>query len=147
VPELDVQFILNGFRLGQFRHTTLAGKEEIEKMPITSKLYQKFLYIWYSRVTSKDPLSFARSLEEPGSKADKYDVVIDLVICNDLVSAEFAAILRLAKKFNGTGRNVRLLTNAKIKSKLLEVDLNKMPNIIIYDDQQSFIREITGKKL
>jgi hypothetical protein len=116
-------------------------------MPITSKLYDKFLYIWYSRVVSKDPLSFARALEEPGNKEGKYDVVIDLVICTELVSAEFAAILRLAKKFNGTSRHVRLLTNKKIKSKLLEVDLNKMPNIIIYDDQQSFISEITGKKL
>jgi hypothetical protein len=116
-------------------------------MPITSKLYKKFLYIWYSRVNSKDPLSFARALEEPGKKEEKYDVVIDLVICLELVSAELAAILRLVKKFNGTGRTVRLLTNPKIKAKLIEVDLNKMPNLVIYDDQQSFISEITGKKL
>ena len=116
-------------------------------MPLTSKLYNKFLYIWYSRVTSKDPLHFARSLEEPGIKNGKYDIVIDLVICTELVSAELAAILRLVKKFNGTSRVVRLLTNPKIKARLIEVDLNTMPNLILYDDQQSFISEITGKKL
>lgn len=117
-------------------------------MSITSKVYSTFLYIWYSRTTAKDSLEFARALEQPGAGVDgTHDVVIDLVICTELVAAELAAILRLVKKFNGTRRRVCLLTNPTIKTKLLAAELDKVPNLVLYDDQQSFISEITGKKV
>jgi len=114
-------------------------------MPLNSKLYKKFLYIWYLRSTSKDPRSLGRALEGPGNRDETYDVVIDLVLCKDMVSSEVASILRLAKKFNGTSRKVRLLTNDKNRTNFTGVELHRVPNLVIYKDQQSFINEITEK--
>jgi hypothetical protein len=114
-------------------------------MPLKRKEYPDFIYFWYHRQEFRDSVSLKRELSDVMlHHSETRDIVIDFAACNGLISSEISVLVRLISLLNGSPRFVRIIVNPKVRIAIQAVNLQKLQNFVVYDDQKKFIEAVKG---
>ncbi len=112
-------------------------------MSLKKRTLAQFVYLNYIREDYKDFNSFKRELENMLSLEVKdRDVVVDFTGSGGIVSSEIGLLVRLINHFEGTARFLRIVGSEKTLSSLKSTNIQNLKNIMIYDDQKSFLEEV-----
>lgn len=103
----------------------------------------QFSYIAYRREGYKDAENFRRQLEsELAEPASMKDIVVDFTGFKVLSSSEIGALVRVLNRLQGTTRSLRIVVTPSIGKTLESTNLARLPNLVIYPDQEAFLASV-----
>lgn len=107
-------------------------------MPVRKFDNADFLYIIYNREKISD---IERLREEMALEASQEnlgrDTIVDLSRAEMISSVEISILVKFLKMLPGTGRFLRLVVSKYLREILTNINLHRIPNLILYDNLES----------
>jgi hypothetical protein len=105
-----------------------------------------FVYIVYKRDSGADVDKIRLELANMCSSGnEEKDIILDLTNHSNIYSPEIGFIVRLLSVIKGSARYLRLIVNYNVKKSLEATQIEKIPNLVIYNNRQEFTESL--KKL
>lgn len=107
-------------------------------MPVRKFDNADFLFIIYNREKISDIERFRNELALEASQENSgRDTIVDLSRAEMISSVEISIIVKFLKSLPGTGRFLRLVVSKYTREILQNINLHRIPNLILYDDLES----------
>jgi hypothetical protein len=112
-------------------------------MPLKVLKKPGFYYVAYYRKEIDDFVGF-RTMLETLSKTDTLDrdIIVDLTKGTTVTDGEFTILANVVKRFQGTKRTLRIVTNDEIKAKIDSTNMLKAGNVEIHSHHISLFESL-----
>ena len=113
-------------------------------MPLKVLKKPGFYYVAYYRKEIDDFVDF-RIMLETLSKPDTMDrdIIVDLTKSTTVTDGEFTILANVVKRFQGTKRTLRIVTNNAIKNKFDTTNLFKVGNVELHADHIALFESLS----
>ncbi|MFP4163731.1 MAG: hypothetical protein ACLFQB_05355 [Chitinispirillaceae bacterium] len=107
-------------------------------MPIRKFEHKDFILIIYKRENLADVEKFRNEMALEVSKNNVTgDTIIDLSTAEQISSVEISVLVRYLKTLTGTGKFLRLVVSEFVREILLNMNIHRIPNLILYENFKS----------
>lgn len=103
----------------------------------------QFVYFRYRRENLGESAALKAKVDELVEMLSQpKDVILDLSSLPVISCGEARAFAQLAVTLKGMGKRLRVIPNPQVKRSFVEFQLDKIGSIVLYDNEQAFVREI-----